>query len=409
MNRVRMSLPYYKEFGWEPVVIASDENYVEGFIDPLLNETIPEDIEIHKVKAWPVRLTRKIGLGSLSLRSYYHFKKKGNELLSERKFDLIFFSTSLFHLCALGRYWKNKFNIPFVIDMQDPWRNDFYLNKPKFQRPPKFKIAYAINKKMEAYTMPFADGIMSVSQGYIDTLKNRYPSLENKCSIVIPFGTSKKDFEIVRQKNILPEIIDLNSGKINVVYVGTMTQFFMQLIKAFFIAFKREVIDKENYHFYFIGTNYNVDNIKKPVEQLAANLDMKHLITEVPERIPYFTALSTIMHSDILFIPGSVDANYNASKVYHNIQTGNPIFSIYNEKSLVKETIEKVDAGIVVGIKEEDDEETLIRKISAKLKDFQQLHQCKKTDLAKMEAYSAKVMVQKQVDLFNNVISAPIP
>ena len=404
MHRVRMALPYYKELGWEPVILASDEKYVEGLIDPLLNETIPPDIEIHKVKAWPVKITRRIWLGSLSLRSYYFFKKKGNELLGTKKFDLVFFSTSMFHLCALGRYWKKKFNVPFIVDMQDPWRNDFYLNKPRSQRPPKFAIAHAINKRMEAYTMPFVDGIMAVSQGYIDDLKSRYPSLKNKFSAVIPFGTSLKDFEIVKQKNILPEIINCTPEKINIVYVGTLTQFFLPLIKAFFIAFSRIVPDKEKYHFYFIGTKYKkLDTTNKPVKLLAEKLNLGHLITEVPERIPYFSALSIIMNSDILFIPGSSDPNYNASKVYHNIQTGNPIFSIYNEKSLVKKAIEDTNSGIVISIRGDDNESDIVEKISVKLKNFERLHH-QKTDIKKMKIYSAKAMVQKQVNFFNKVI-----
>src|SRR5689334_25339815 len=129
MQRVRMSLPYYKEMGWEPVVLCVDESFVSGFRDELLNETIPSDVEVHKTKAWPEKLTRKFGMGSLSLRSYYHFKKKGTELLQARKFDLVFFSTSQFYICALGRYWQKKFGVPFIVDMQDPWRNDFYLGQ----------------------------------------------------------------------------------------------------------------------------------------------------------------------------------------------------------------------------------------------------------------------------------------
>src|SRR5687767_6414952 len=127
MHRIRMSLPYYSENGWEPVVITVHENYVEGYRDELLIETIPRNIEIHKVKAWPVNITRKIGLGSISIRSFLQFKKKGMALLKARKFDLVFFSTSMFHVCALGRIWKKKFGIPFIIDFQDPWRNDFYI------------------------------------------------------------------------------------------------------------------------------------------------------------------------------------------------------------------------------------------------------------------------------------------
>ena len=38
MQRVRMALPYLKENDWNPIVVAVDEKYVEGFRDTLLNE-----------------------------------------------------------------------------------------------------------------------------------------------------------------------------------------------------------------------------------------------------------------------------------------------------------------------------------------------------------------------------------
>jgi len=400
-----MSLPYYKELGWEPVVMVVDEDYVEGYRDPLLNETIPPDIEIHKVKALPLNITRKIGLGSISIRSFPYFKKKGNELLSNRKFDLIFFSTTMFHVCALGRYWKNKFGVPFIVDFQDPWRNDFYINNPQAKKPAKFKIAYAIHKRMEAYTVPFSDGIMSVSQGYIDTLVQRYAGLKKAPFIVIPFGTSSKDFDLVKQKNIPPQIINVNSNNINVVYIGVVTQFFLELIKAFFIAFKK-TINNSKYHFYFIGTNYSAHATEKSVEILAAKLNMGKMVTEVPRRIPYFSAIATMMHADILFIPGSLDTDYNASKVYNNIQTGKPIFSIFNECSLVKKIIEQTDSGIVVGINVNDNSASLVQKISNKLHDFAQLHLgTLKTDLTKTESFEAKTMTIKQVNFFDKVIA----
>ncbi|MFT3846489.1 MAG: glycosyltransferase [Lacibacter sp.] len=406
MQRVRMSLPYYREMGWEAEVICVHENYTEGFKDELLNDTLPVDIPVHKVKAFPVGITRKIGLGSLSLRSYYQFKKRGTALLKQKKFDLVFFSTAMFHVCALGKYWKKKFGVPFIVDMQDPWRNDFHLNKPVSERPPKFLVAYTINKWMEAYTMPSADGLMSVSQGYIDELRKRYPALISKPAAVIPFGSSERDYELVQKKNIAPEIIHQSEGKINVVYAGAVTKFFLPLLEAFFKAFHQSGIDKKKYHFYFIGTNYAAGAREKPVEQLAANCGMEGSVTEVPRRISYFSALATLIHSDILFIPGSTDADYNASKVYNNILSGRPIFSIFHERSLVKKVIEESNAGVVVSVNERDDEQSLINKISARLPDFEQLPVASRViNQTVTDQFSSKTMTGKQVELFNRIVS----
>ena len=404
MQRIRMSLPYYKGLGWEPVVLCVNDKFVSGYKDELLNETIPADIEVHRVKALPEAVTRCVGIGSLSLRSYYQFKKEGNRLLGGRKFDLIFFSTTLFHVCALGRYWKKKFGVPFVVDMQDPWRNDFFLSKPKAQRPPKFWISHWINKKLEAYTMPYASGLISVSQAYINNLTQRYPVLLSRPCLLLPFGLSDKDFRLVQQKRIRPHV--LKEKKINVVYMGAINRFFLPLIKAFFLAFQKAIANPEAYHFYFIGTNYAPVINRKPVEKIGRELKMEQLITEVPQRIPYFSALSTLMHADILFIPGSSDADYNASKVYNNIFSGKPIFSIFNEKSLVKEAIDETAAGVVVGVLESDTEDALVQKIEAAMPAFEQLH-CSQVELKpeRLKKYLATTMAEQQTRFFGKVLS----
>ena len=41
MQRVRMSLPYYPEHGWEPVVLAVAARYQAGVFEPALAQTVP--------------------------------------------------------------------------------------------------------------------------------------------------------------------------------------------------------------------------------------------------------------------------------------------------------------------------------------------------------------------------------
>ncbi|MEL6163125.1 MAG: hypothetical protein AAFR37_04960 [Cyanobacteria bacterium J06628_3] len=45
-QRVRMSLPYFKEFGWEAHVIAVQPDCVEGVRDTLLTKTVPDYIPV---------------------------------------------------------------------------------------------------------------------------------------------------------------------------------------------------------------------------------------------------------------------------------------------------------------------------------------------------------------------------
>ena len=153
MHRVRQSVSYYKENGWDAEVVVVDAAYVNMVKDDLLLDSIPADINIHKVKAFDEKVTRKFGLGSIAYRSMYYYWKFVNQLLSKTKYDLVFFSTTAYPITILGRIWKWKFNIPYIIDMQDPWRSDHYLSLPINQRPPKFWLSYRLDSFFEKFAM----------------------------------------------------------------------------------------------------------------------------------------------------------------------------------------------------------------------------------------------------------------
>jgi len=51
MQRARLALPYFKELGWEPVVLAVAPEFIEGgVLEPLLESTYPADTRIIRVK-----------------------------------------------------------------------------------------------------------------------------------------------------------------------------------------------------------------------------------------------------------------------------------------------------------------------------------------------------------------------
>src|ERR1700748_2686623 len=118
--------------------------------DDLLLLSISEDIKVYKVRALNKKWTSKIGLGSLALRSPWFYRQQVNALLRKGKYDLIYFSTTQFMICALGAYWKKRFGIPYVIDMQDPWYSTHYKDKPKDNRPSKYRLVYGLHKYLEA-------------------------------------------------------------------------------------------------------------------------------------------------------------------------------------------------------------------------------------------------------------------
>ena len=413
MHRVRHSLPYFKELGWEPVVIAVEEKYVESYsLDALLLKTIPEDIEIHKIKALDVRYTRKLGLGSLSLRSYFYFQKKGDELLRQRVFDLVYFSTTSFHVMALGRRWKKKFGVPFILDIQDPWRSDFYLDKPASERPPKFFISYNIDKYLEARTLPVTDGIISVSKGYNDVFMQRYTNLVKEQFRVIPFGASYYDFEIMKRFVTGPGHVALSGDKRNIVYIGRGGHDMKFALQIIFQAFKKGLhTDPDLFagvHFWFIGTSYAPPGTgQQTILPLAKELNIGQFVTEIPDRIPYFESLFLLQKADILLVPGSTDTAYTASKIYPYIITGKPLLAVFNSSSSVADLLSEIGFGDLVRfdppfiLSDGYVEECWIALRKLLGKDIYGQN----VDTIAFEPYTAYARTREQVTFFNEVVA----
>lgn len=334
---MRTSLPYFEQYGWEAEVVTVDAQYADMVQDELLLQSIPPQIKIHRVKAWDKSRSAKLGLGSIALRSLWYYLKYVNKLLKKEPFDLIYFSTTQFPVCILGAYWKRKFGIPYVIDMQDPWHSDYYRDKPKSQQPPKYWFSYRLNKYMEPIAIKNVDGLIAVSEQYITDLKNRYPQIKNVPSATITFGMFQPDMDIaVKHRAAFKNLLDTNH--INMVYVGRGGADMHKAITPVFDALAKGLQTDPDFFslikFYFIGTSYAPAGQGAPsIMPLAQEFGLSKQVTELTDRISYYHSLALLMQADALFMPGSDDAKYTASKIYPYLLTRKPLLAVFNKKS----------------------------------------------------------------------------
>src|SRR6266849_407311 len=96
MQRVRMSLPYYAEHGWQPRVLAVDPTRAGRALDPHLLETVPQDVPIHRVTAFDSRWTTRFGITAIGLRALPFLYWEGARLIRQHRPDLVYFSTTAF-------------------------------------------------------------------------------------------------------------------------------------------------------------------------------------------------------------------------------------------------------------------------------------------------------------------------
>jgi hypothetical protein len=404
MQRVRMSLPYFADHGWNAEVVIIDENYTDMGKDPLLLQSIPQTIKVHKVKALDKKWTSKLGLG-IALRSLPFYRKKVNELLKTGKYDLIYFSTTQFPVCILGNYWKKRFGIPYVIDMQDPWHSDYYKNKPKDQQPPKYWFSYRLNKYLEPIAMKNVDGLISVSEKYIDNLKNRYPKIASIPAEVITFGAFEPDLKIANNnRESFPHL--LKKGFKNIAYIGRGGNDMHKALNVLFEAFKEALTaDKETFkqlQFYFIGTSYAPSGQGTPsIVPLAKQYGIEDHVIEITDRISYYHTLATLQQADGLFIPGSDDPAYTASKIYPYLLTQKPILAIFNKESSAVDILK--DYGLQTVYSYQDVPKSSIIIFFKKIINGDTTTQEYNKNAVKK--YSAANMALKQCELFNKVIN----
>ena len=352
MHRVRTSLPYFKALGWEAEVVMVDPAYTDVAQDELLLQSIPADITIHQVKAFDKKWTSKMGLGSIALRSLWFYKHYVDKLLANKHFDLIYFSTTQFPVLVLGAHWKKKFGIPYVIDMQDPWHSEYYQNKPKAERPKKYWFSYRLNKWLEPIALKEANGLISVSESYISDLKVRYPVIKNIPAATITFGFFEPDLPIAinniqRFKNIL------DAESVNIVYIGRGGADMHKALKPLFASLKKGLTEQSEIFarlkVYFIGTSYAPAGQGKPtILPLAAEYGVQNNVVEITDRISFYHALSMLQQADALFVPGSDDPKYTASKIYPYLLTRKPLMAIFHPNSTAVDVLNNCTKNAIV-------------------------------------------------------------
>lgn len=410
MHRVRISLGHFRSFGWSPVVLAVAPEYVEALNEPLLMKTVPDDVPVCRVSALPVRVTRKFGLGSLGLRAFPFLYTAGSRLIRKYRVDLVYFSTTMFPVVPLGRLWKRKFGVPFVVDMQDPWLSDYHENRPGVPKPPKYWAARRMHRILEPWTMQDTGGLLAVSADYVDTLRRRYPWLKNVPAAVLPFGAAESDFEVIRANPQPNRFFHRNDGKIHGVYVGRAGTDMASALRIIFGALKRgiqerpELFAKVKLH--FVGTDYApAHRARKTVQPVAQEFGVLAHVEEHPVRIPYFEGLQLLLDSDFLIVPGSDDPQYTASKIFPYILARKPLLVLFNEKSSVCHIVHKTASGKVLAFKPELHADSYSREFFAMLTEtLSQPSFEPQTDWRAFEAYTARQMTRKQSELFEKVL-----
>jgi len=364
MHRVRMSLPHYRANGWEPVVLAVGDRWQEGVREAELLGTLPADVRIVYTRAIPIRISRLLGIGTLGLRAWGSMFWTGSRLLRREKFDLVFFSSTQFLIFTLGPIWRRLFHVPYVLDVQDPWRTDYY-QRPGSRRPPggwKYQFSRLIAWSFEAWCFQRASGVISVSPEYLTDLSRRYPGFSTVPAAVIIFGASLAD---QRHAATLPPLgpgLRRRPGEIHLLYAGASGPVMPHALTVLFVALRlyreRHPEKAARFRLHFVGTSYVAPGRgKDSVMPVAQECGVADMVEEIPHRLGYFYVLQLMQQADVLLLPGSSDMGYSPSKAYLYYLSRRPILGLVFRGSVMERLLERLNCAYLVHFREDEAKE----------------------------------------------------
>lgn len=322
MQRVRMSLPFFIEAGWQVTVLTVADPTPLAPVDPELAATVPRECRVVRARCLSRRWTAWLGVNNVALRSLPFLFFTGCRLLRAARYDVVYFSTTMFIVLPFGRVWRRLFGVPFVVDLQDPWVTDFY-ERPGSPPPPggwKYRLAKTLGCLLEGWTLRAVSRLIVVSADYGERLRHRYPDLAGLAISELPFGSPDPDLDRVRhslgdRRPILP------AHGFRLAFVGAIGPGMLPAIEVLLAALARVRPEIPGLQVYFFGTSYAVE-ATGTIPELARRHGVQDLVHEQPGRLRYFDALQVTFEAEVNLLFGSSDLAFTPSKILSVLATG---------------------------------------------------------------------------------------
>ncbi|MDB6171246.1 MAG: hypothetical protein JWL59_557 [Chthoniobacteraceae bacterium] len=340
MHRVRMLANDLPAEGWEVELLTPCLGYQHNeWIEPEAEILRPKSVVIHEVPLCGDRLFRKLSMRSVGWRVLWPMFRLGLKVLKSKRFDLVYISTTQFNLFCLGRLWLALCGVPYVLDYHDPWfrRQTHYVTT---QIGIKSWLTSALAKPLEYFAVGKASGIVSVSEGYLEQLRDSYGDLDclsAEHAVVIPFGAAENDLIAAGRSK---KISELESRKLllEVIYVGAggtiMAKSFDAVTQALGALRLHTPELASRVRIKLFGTQGQWQpGDPKVLEDIARKNGVEDLVEEHPSRIGYLKALELILMADGLLVLGVDDPAYMPSKLFTYALTGKPLLVSFHSRS----------------------------------------------------------------------------
>lgn len=402
VHRSRLFAQHLPEFGWQPIVLTVHEDFYEEQLDRNLEQLLPKDLRIEKVKAMKVKQPRLVG--DIGLRAFRQLYRRAKALIKEEKIDFVYIPIPSFYAALLGRWLYVATRVKYGIDYIDPWVHPF----PNRDKSLRHRLSEALAGFLEPIAIRNASLITGVAEGYYKGVLERTPVLEATCVFgAMPYGGERADHEKLKELDIKPYLFAKN-GKRQMVYAGAMLPKAYEPLEAIFKSIQQNQVEFADVEFHFIGTGKTPDdpngfNIKPYAEKYGL---WQTVVFEYPKRIPYLDVLVHLDAADGVFILGSTEPHYTPSKVYQGVLAGKPIMAVLHKASTAARVLKRTNAGLAYLLDPENVRalETDFVKLYQQYKIFAAEFTPAQVQQNEFDAYSAKAVTRQLAQLLNKAM-----
>lgn len=364
---------YLPEYGWQPVVLTKEVQYHYG-IDDTLDENLPPDLPIYRVREWhPLRTkapywkasakdANAVGLNKPTNRRWKSYIAAfldvvffydypwllpaffaGLRLLRQQKIGLIFSTSPNPDAHLVGLLLKTLTGVKWVCEFRDPWTSLLTSYTPRSI------VQQKIDKYLEKLILRKSDHIVAVGE----IMKQDFAkSVGNGCNSkisVIYNGYDKEDFvglDNIRKQN----------DKFVITFLGTWghlvtPEFFLKALGS--LLRKREYL-RERIKVNFIGeVKFDMDLAVK-IEQVISQENLGMIVHRIPF-VSYKKGLSQLYTSDVLLLVIGMDANRPdatnwrvVAKLFEYLCVHRPILALVPPDGESARIIHEANAGEII-------------------------------------------------------------
>ncbi len=340
VQRTVKHVKYLPQLGWQPVVLTGPVPRA-GLSDPTLLDDLDEAPLVQRTRAlllpaalpWRLRhaLTRWLLVSDEQAGWYPFALRAASDLIARGGIDAVYTTSTPYTAHLAGLRLKQRFNLPWVADLRDPWADNAAI------RPPTTWHRRRI-RRWEQQVVNAASRVTVVSEPMAQDLRSAYPQVEPQRFLTLPNGYDPDDFAHTEPAGRQP-------GRMGIVYSGS---FYGQRSSQPFLAALRNVLQRGDLPRAAVHVRL-VGNVGQATLDQVKALGLGDVV-EATGYLAHRQSVAYVLGADVLLLmiaPGPGSAGVLTGKIFEYLAARRPILAL-TPPSAAADLIRASRAGVVV-------------------------------------------------------------